>query len=199
MWVSCVNEHNCYHFRQCVTCSRLNKSVNGGARSKPRDHPQHHQHMLNCPPHAIPPAMHCYGVVAGARTLAVLDLLLWELHLSRGVIGMLSAHLARSTPQWPTWGGNARHAWYDGVLARSHAIVFSSAAGGAHWPIAIHCPSLPFSSVKVHQAGVLVRRFRFSMVAGYVDQNIKDPYGNTLHLHEVMFMLMAECFHRTCG
>ena len=70
-----------------------------------------------------------------------------------------------------------------GVLARSHGIVFSSAAGSAHWPIAIRYPSLPFPSVKVHQAAVLVRRFRFSMVAGCVDQNIKDPYGNTLHLH----------------
>ena len=29
--------------------------------------------------------------------------------------------------------------------------MFSSAAGGAHWLIAIHCPSLPFPSVKVHQ------------------------------------------------
>ena len=53
--------------------------------------------------------------------------------------------------------------------------------------------------MKVHQAAVLVRRFRFSMVAGCVDQNIKDSYGNTLHLHEVTFMLMAECFHRVCG
>ena len=69
--------------------------------------------------------------------------------------------------------------------------MFSSAAGGAHWQIAIRCPSLPFPSVKVHQAAVLVRRFCFSMVAGCVDQNIKDPYGNTLHLHEVTFMLMA--------
>ena len=86
-----------------------------------------------------------------------------------------------------------------GVLARSHGLVFSSAAGGAHWQIAIRCPSLPFPSVKVHQAAVLVRRFCFSMVAGCVDQNIKDPYGNTLHLHEVTFMLMAECFHRVCG
>ena len=85
------------------------------------------------------------------------------------------------------------------VLARSHGLVFSSAAGGAHWQIAIRCPSLPFPSVKVHQAAVLVRRFRFSMVAGCVDQNIKDPYGNTLHLHEVTFMLMAEYFHRVCG
>ena len=80
-----------------------------------------------------------------------------------------------------------------GVLARSHGLVFSSAAGGAHWQIAIRCPSLPFPSVKVHQAAVLVRRFCFSMVAGCVDQNSKDPYGNTLHLHEVTFMLMAEC------
>ena len=80
-----------------------------------------------------------------------------------------------------------------GVLARSHGLVFSSAARGAHWPIAIRCPSLPFPSVKVHQAAVLVRRFCFSMVAGCVDQNIKDPYGITLHLHEVTFMLMAEC------
>ena len=46
-----------------------------------------------------------------------------------------------------------------GVLARSHGLVFSSAAGGAHWQIAIRCPSLPFPSVKVHQAAVLVRRF----------------------------------------
>jgi len=51
----------------------------------------------------------------------------------------------------------------EGVLARSHGLVFSSAAGGAHWPIAIRCPSLPFPSVKVHQAAVLVRRFCFSM------------------------------------
>ena len=57
----------------------------------------------------------------------------------------------------------------------------------------------PFLKLKVHQAAVLVRRFRFSMVAGCVDQNIKDPYCNTLHLHEVTFMLMAECFHRMCG
>ena len=47
-----------------------------------------------------------------------------------------------------------------GVLARSHGLVFSSAAGGAHWQIAIRCPSLPFPSVKVHQAAVLVHRFR---------------------------------------
>ena len=66
--------------------------------------------------------------------------------------------------------------------------MFSSAAGGAHWPIAIRCASLPFPSMKVHQAAVFVRSFRCSMVAGCVDQNIKDPYGNTLHLHEVTFM-----------
>ena len=77
--------------------------------------------------------------------------------------------------------------------------MFSSAAGGAYWLIAIRCPSLPFPSVKVHQAAVLVRRIRFSMVAGCVDQNIKDPYGNTLHLQEFTFMLMAECFHRVYG
>ena len=53
-----------------------------------------------------------------------------------------------------------------GGLARSPGIVFSSAAGGAHWQIAIHCPSLPFPSVKVHQAAVLVRRFRWSIVGG---------------------------------
>ena len=119
--------------------------------------------------------------------------------MSRGVVSMLSARSARSTPQQPPWGGDPRHAWYEGVLARSHGLVFSSAAGGAHWQIAIRCPSLPFPSVKVHQAAVLVRRFCFSMVVGCVDQNIKDPYGNTLHLHEVTFMLMAECFHRVCG
>ena len=119
--------------------------------------------------------------------------------MSRGVVSMLSARSARSTPQQPPWGGDPRHAWYEGVLARSHGLVFSFAAGGAHWQIAIRCPSLPFPSVKVHQAAVLVRRFCFSMVAGCVDQNIKDPYGNTLHLHEVTFMLMAECFHRVCG
>ena len=98
-------------------------------------------------------------------------------------------------------GGFAMTPWCGGrgVLARSHGIVFSFAAGGAHWQIAIRCPSLPFPSVKVHQAAVLVRRFSFSMVAGYVNQNIKDPYGNTLLLHEVTFMLMAECFHRVCG
>ena len=98
--------------------------------------------------------------------------------MSRGVVSMLSARSARSTPQQPPWGGDPRHAWYEGVLARSHGLVFSSAAGGAHWQIAIRCPSLPFPSVKVHQAAVLVRRFCFSMVAGCVDQNIKDPYGN---------------------
>ena len=53
--------------------------------------------------------------------------------------------------------------------------------------------------MKVHQAAVLVRRFRFSVVAGCIDQNIKDPYGNTLHLHEVTFMLMAECFRHEGG
>ena len=119
--------------------------------------------------------------------------------MSRGVVSMLSARSACSTPQQPPWGGDPRHAWYEGVLARSHGTVFLSAAGGAHLLIAIRRPSLPFPSVKVHQAAVLVRRFRFSMVAGCVDQNIKDPYGNTLHLHEVTFMLMAECFHRVCG
>ena len=199
MWVSCVNSARLSPLAPCVTRSRLNRSANGGARSKLRDHPQHHRHMLNCSPHAIPPAMQCYGVVAGTRTLAVPHLLHWELHVSRGVVSMLSARSARSTPQQPPWGGDPRHAWYEGVLARSHGLVFSSAAGGAHWQIAIRCPSLPFPSVKVHQAAVLVRRFCFSMVAGCVDQNIKDPYGNTLHLHEVTFMLMAECFHRVCG
>ena len=89
------------------------------------------------------------------------------------------------------WGGGAPGGSVGGVLARSHGLVFSSAAGGAHWQIAIRCPSLPFPSVKVHQAAVLVRRFCFSLVAGCVDQNIKDPYGNTLHLHEVTFLLMA--------
>ena len=44
-----------------------------------------------------------------------------------------------------------RMAGGGGVLARSHGLVFSSAAGGAHWQIAIRCPSLPFPSVKVHQ------------------------------------------------
>ena len=83
-----------------------------------------------------------------------------------------------------------------GVLTISHGLVFSFAAGGSHWPIAIRCPSLPFPLVKVHEATVLVRRFRFSMVTGCLDQNIEDPYGNTLHLHKVTFMLMAECFHR---
>ena len=67
--------------------------------------------------------------------------------------------------------------WSGGGLARSHGIVFSSAAGGAHWQIAIRCPSLLFPSVKVHQAAVLVRRFRFSMVAGCVDQNIGGGGG----------------------
>ena len=55
--------------------------------------------------------------------------------------------------------------------------MFSSAAGGAHWQIAIRCPSLPFPSVKVHQAAVLVRRFCFSMVAGCVDQNKRGGGG----------------------
>ena len=119
--------------------------------------------------------------------------------MSRGIVSMLSERSARFTPQQPPWGGDPRHAWYEGVLARSHGIVFSSAVGSANWQIAICCPSLPFPSVKVHQAAVLVRRFRFSMVAGCVDQNIKDPYGNTLQLQEVMVMLMAECFYRVCG
>ena len=116
---------------------------------------------------------------------------IWSDH---GVRLLGSGHQLRPplTVYWrPPWGG--------GILARSHGLVFSSAAGGAHWQIAIRCPSLPFPSVKVHQAAVLVPRFCFSMVAGCVDQNIKDPYGNTLHLHEVTFMLMAECFHRVCG
>ena len=63
----------------------------------------------------------------------------------------------KNDPQTKRWGG---------VLARSHGLVFSSAAGGAHWQIAIRCPSLPFPSVKVHQAAVLVRRFCFSMEVG---------------------------------
>ena len=71
--------------------------------------------MLDYPPRAIPPAMQCYGIVVGTRTLVVPDLLLWELHVSRGVVSMLSARLAHSTPQHPPWGGNPRHAWYDGA------------------------------------------------------------------------------------
>ena len=31
-----------------ITLSRLNRSVNGGARSKLLDHPQHLWHMLDC-------------------------------------------------------------------------------------------------------------------------------------------------------
>ena len=38
--------------------------------------------------------------------------------MSRGVVSMLSARSARSTPQQPPWGGDPRHAWYEGVLAR---------------------------------------------------------------------------------
>ena len=64
--------------------------------------------LLNCPPHVIPPAMQCYGVAAGTRTLGVPHLLLWELHVSRGVVSMLSARLARSTPYSPR--GGAIHA-----------------------------------------------------------------------------------------
>ena len=106
--MACVGElraqHDYHHFPPCVTCSRLNRSVNGGARAERRNHPQHHRHMLCCPPHAIPPAMQCYRVVAGARTLAVPDILLWELHISHGVMSMLSARLAHSTPQRPRGG-----------------------------------------------------------------------------------------------
>ena len=36
-------------------------------------------------------------------------------------------------------------------------------------------------------------------VAGRVEQNIKDPYGLTLHLKEYAATLMAECCHRACG
>ena len=197
MWVSCVNTARLSPLPPM--CHTFPAQQERQRWCPVREHPQHHRHMLNCSPHAIPPAMQCYGVVAGTRTLAVPDLLHWELHVSRGVVSMLSARSARSTPQQPPWGGDPRHAWYEGVLARSHALVFSSAPGGAHWQIVICCPSLPFPSVKVHQAAVLVRLFCFSMMAGCVDQNIKDPYGNTLHLHEVTFMLMAECLHRVCG
>ena len=59
-----------------------------------------------------------------------------------------------------TGGGGG---WHD-----AFGVMFSSAAGGAHWQIAIRCPSLPFPSVKVHQAAVLVRRFRFSIGGGGV-------------------------------
>ena len=77
-------------------------------------------------------------------------------------------------------------------------LLFSFATVGAYWLIAIRHPSLPFPLMKVHQTAVLVRHFCFSMVAGCVDQYIKDPYSLTLHLHEYVAMLM-ECFHRACG
>ena len=38
-----------------ITFSRLNRSVNGGARSKSLDHPQHHRRMLKCPLQARTP------------------------------------------------------------------------------------------------------------------------------------------------
>ena len=53
-------------------------------------------------------------------------------------------------PKGP-WAAGCCRIGGGGGLARSHGIVFSSAAGGAHWQIAIRCPSLPFPSVKVHQ------------------------------------------------
>ena len=51
--------------------------------------------------------------------------------MSRGVVSMLSARSARSTPQQPPWGGDPRHAWYEGVLARSHGLVCVWGGGGA--------------------------------------------------------------------
>ena len=150
MWVSCVNSARlsplppmCHMFTAQQERQRWCPLKAARQSSTPSAHTQ-----LFTACHT--PAMQCYGVVAGTRTPAVPDLLLWEVHVSRGVISMLSVHWAHSTPQRPPWGGNPRHAWYEGVLARSHGIVFSFAAGGTHWPIAIRCPSLPFPSVKVH-------------------------------------------------
>ena len=46
----------------------------------------------------------------------------------------------RFFPRWSLWSGGG--GWHD-----AFGVLFSCAAGGAYWPIAIHCPSLgPFPS-----------------------------------------------------
>ena len=65
VWVSCVNVADLSPLPPMCHTFTARQERQRSARSKSRDHPQHHQHMLNCPLHAMPPAMQYYGVVAG--------------------------------------------------------------------------------------------------------------------------------------
>ena len=60
---------------------------------------------------------------------------------------------------------------WGGGLARSHGIVFSSAAGGAHWPIAIRCPSHPFPSVE-WGGGALVKGYAVARATGLISSEV---------------------------
>ena len=57
--------------------------------------------------------------------------------MSRGIVSMLSARSARSTPQQPPWGGDPRHAWYEGVLARSQNPGGGGDCKGISWQIVV--------------------------------------------------------------
>ena len=95
VWVSSVNPARLSPLPPCITLSRLNKSVNGGARSKPRDYPQHHQHMLNHPLHAIP--QRC-SATESCRTLPGPYLRIWERRVSHRVMCAPSLLHARRVP-----------------------------------------------------------------------------------------------------
>ena len=55
--------------------------------------------MLNCPLHAMPPAMQCYRVVAGTRTHAAPNLQNWGRHMTRGFICVSSLLHAWRVPR----------------------------------------------------------------------------------------------------
>ena len=143
--------------------------IHGKGGSSPLEQVVSKNYYYCCPLHAMPPAMQCYGVVAGTRTHVAPDLSMWGRHVTRGVICVSSLlHAWRvPRPNSPCVGAIHVMRGMRGVWHVALGLLFPSAAGGAYWQIAIRCPSLPFPWVKVHQAAVLVRRFCFSMVAGH--------------------------------
>ena len=120
-------------------------------------------HMLHCPLHAMPPAMQCYGVMVGTRTLAALDLRIRERHVTRGVICVpsLSHDWCVPRPTTPMWGQSTSCVGCGG-FGMSPWICCSrlqlAAPTGRSPFTALPFPSLPFPSLSLNE-GPLSRCF----------------------------------------
>ena len=113
---------------------RLNRSINGGARSKLLDHPEHHRHMVNCRfSLAMWRSCHPDATLMGANRGADARMLAEEgIH-----------EIWRFAPHSPRLG-HSTSCLGRGGFGMMPWLVSLSAAGGTKWPIATCCLSFLF-------------------------------------------------------